>query len=277
MGGERLDLPPARRDQYGVFPSYFAGYAVEPSGYRVVRETGLNNWLLIATLSGGGRITLATGETLDIGPGEAVRYRPRAPNDYGLSPLHPKWEMLWTHVVARPHWTPLLEWPEAGAGVAVCRYAEPDRVYARLRQAVDATRGHGVLAEIEGMNAIEEALLLCRRGIEIPVERGLDGRVASAVAFVARHYARAIGVEEIAAAAGLSASRVSHLFRRDLGVSPREHLERVRIEKARGMLEMTALPVATIAEAVGFANPFHFSGRFRAVVGTSPTDYRRRP
>jgi AraC-like DNA-binding protein len=28
---------------------------------------------------------------------------------------------------------------------------------------------------------------------------------------------------------------------------------------------------------VGFANPYHFSTRFRALTGLSPTSFRRRP
>lgn len=262
--------------EYGVFPRYFAGYGLEGPGYRWVREVGLDNWLLIVTLSGGGRITDPDGTWREVGPGEAVRYRPRAYNDYGLAPGAERWEMLWVHVVARPHWKPLLDWPECGPGIATCRIPESDRVEELLRGAVEATRGQGVLAEIEGMIAIEEALLLCRRGVTFPPLKALDARVMRAVEFVARHYARPLGVPEMAEAAGLSPSRLSHLFRDEMGMSPREHLERVRLEKARRMLEMTSLPVATIAEAVGFPNPFHFSGRFRALVGTSPTEYRRK-
>ena len=49
-----------------------------------------------------------------------------------------------------------------------------------------------------------------------------------------------------------------------------------RMQRARVLLDETDLTVAQIGRAVGFADPYHFSRRFAAVVGRPPTFYRAR-
>lgn len=65
-------------------------------------------------------------------------------------------------------------------------------------------------------------------------------------------------------------------FRAAFGTSPRQHLIRLRLERARRMLEETSCPITTIALAVGFSTPSHFATTFRQHFGVRPTDVRRR-
>jgi AraC family transcriptional regulator of arabinose operon len=54
-------------------------------------------------------------------------------------------------------------------------------------------------------------------------------------------------------------------------------LERRRLETACTLLLGTARSIQEIAAAVGFANPFHFSTRFRRLIGRPPSAWRRSP
>lgn len=52
---------------------------------------------------------------------------------------------------------------------------------------------------------------------------------------------------------------------------------RVRIDLAREMLRRDEpRSVSSIARSVGFADPSYFSRRFKAIVGCSPSEYRKR-
>lgn len=64
-------------------------------------------------------------------------------------------------------------------------------------------------------------------------------------------------------------------FRTDTGMSPAPWLLRQRVEKARRLLETTDLPVDRVAERAGFGTPTAMRQQPRAVVGVSPTAYRR--
>ena len=56
-------------------------------------------------------------------------------------------------------------------------------------------------------------------------------------------------------------------------ITYREHQ---RLSRACQLLSVTAHAVQSIAAAVGYANPFHFSTRFRRFAGMSPRAYRHR-
>jgi AraC-like DNA-binding protein len=49
-----------------------------------------------------------------------------------------------------------------------------------------------------------------------------------------------------------------------------------RINRARQLLELTAMSIKEIAAEVGYENPFYFSLRFKKQTGTSPRDYRQK-
>ncbi|HEY8456663.1 MAG TPA: AraC family transcriptional regulator [Actinopolymorphaceae bacterium] len=85
---------------------------------------------------------------------------------------------------------------------------------------------------------------------------------------------RPVTLTELAAAAGVSPGYLSRLFRKEFGISPVAALELVRLLRAATLLQRSNLSVAAIAAACGFADPFHFSRRFRMVYRVPPRTYR---
>ena len=85
-----------------------------------------------------------------------------------------------------------------------------------------------------------------------------------------------IGVAELAATSGVSRGYLNRMFRAAFGLSVTEALERLRCGRAETLLVRTDLPAQAIAYQCGYADPSHFSHRFTALHGLSPTAYRRR-
>lgn len=79
---------------------------------------------------------------------------------------------------------------------------------------------------------------------------------------------------EMARRAGMSQSHLRRLFVQAFGVPPHEYLEQARLRKGAELLRDTGRPVGEIAQAAGYADPFHFSARFRKHFGVSPRAYR---
>lgn len=102
----------------------------------------------------------------------------------------------------------------------------------------------------------------------------VDPRVRTAMDLLCRRLNERLTVEDLADACCLSASRLAHLFREQVGQSPMRFLEAQRIRRARELLEHSALGVAEISDRVGFESPFYFSRRFSLAVGMSPRAYR---
>jgi AraC-like DNA-binding protein len=74
----------------------------------------------------------------------------------------------------------------------------------------------------------------------------------------------------------LGVSRFSELYLRFYGVSAIEDLLQARIRAAESLLTNASLTVSEVALRTGFASHAYFSRTFRARVGISPMEYRRR-
>jgi AraC family transcriptional regulator len=80
--------------------------------------------------------------------------------------------------------------------------------------------------------------------------------------------------------AGLCCLSVDHFlrsFRAAAGTTPYHYVLEQRLRRASAMLNTTAAPIATIAADCGFRNPSHFSVKFRARFGVSPSQFRKAP
>jgi AraC-like DNA-binding protein len=73
---------------------------------------------------------------------------------------------------------------------------------------------------------------------------------------------------------GVSAPSLRRHFVRATGLPPRAWIERQRMAQAERLL-LAGRPVAAVAEAVGYADAFHFSRVFRRVTGTAPSRWGR--
>jgi AraC-like DNA-binding protein len=87
-------------------------------------------------------------------------------------------------------------------------------------------------------------------------------------------YADPLGVDDMAAAAGLSRAHFSREFRRAFGVSPHVYLLTRRLERAAALLRNTDRSVVEICFAVGLQSLGSFTSSFTRTYGVSPTAYR---
>lgn len=85
---------------------------------------------------------------------------------------------------------------------------------------------------------------------------------------------RPVRLDELASATGFSSGHLSRAFRARYGMSVIAGLERIRLGRAEVLLRRSDLTVAQIARLCGFADPLHFSRRFRAANGCSPRAFR---
>jgi len=53
-----------------------------------------------------------------------------------------------------------------------------------------------------------------------------------------------------------------------------QYVGRLRLARARELLDRSRLNVAEVARASGFCDPFHFSRVFKREFGVSPRNYR---
>lgn len=90
------------------------------------------------------------------------------------------------------------------------------------------------------------------------------------------HYSERIDVPELAAMVDLSVSQFDRRFKSLFRMTPREYIQRVRIDAAIHLLVTTSQNVTDIAQACGFYDQSSFGKQFRKRTGMTPVEYRRR-
>lgn len=97
--------------------------------------------------------------------------------------------------------------------------------------------------------------------------------IEKACAFMHRHYAERINLDQLCRCAGLSKSTLLRAFTKSKGVTPYGYLENIRISEAKKLLEQGAAP-AEAALQTGFSDQSHFTNFFSRFIGLTPGAYR---
>lgn len=121
-------------------------------------------------------------------------------------------------------------------------------VYARIREAQDQQR--------------------------MPLRDRLDvanPRLIRAVEAMERAIEEPLSVPEIAEAAGASPRELERMFKRWLNTGPSAYYRRLRLDRARGLLQQTDLPVIEVAVKSGFASAAHFARAYKQRFGRPPS------
>ena len=108
----------------------------------------------------------------------------------------------------------------------------------------------------------------------IPDQRQ-DPRIRIVLDFLNANLHRRIRLTELAEAAKISPSRLSHLFKTEMGLSPGQYLMRLRMQKAGTLLATSRLSVKQIMAAAGYDDKSLFVRHFRRSFGLAPSEYRK--
>ncbi len=125
-------------------------------------------------------------------------------------------------------------------------------------------------------------LFLKRPGGQSQFGAPLDGPAATRPSlrelqeWIPAHLAEDLTVASLAERAFMSPRNFARAFRRELGVTPAAYIERLRVERARALLECSDAPAKAIAAQCGFATVETLRRAFARHVGTSPGAYRAR-
>ncbi|RNB77608.1 response regulator transcription factor [Brevibacillus panacihumi] len=99
--------------------------------------------------------------------------------------------------------------------------------------------------------------------------------IQSSLQYIHGHYHEPITLHDVADRVYLSSSHFSRLFKAEMRVTFVEYLTKYRVEQAKKLLKMTALPVEVIANHAGFTNAGYFATTFKRLENITPTEYRQ--
>ena len=101
-----------------------------------------------------------------------------------------------------------------------------------------------------------------------------DHNLRQAIRCIRENATSAIGVAQVARAAGLSRRELERRFIAALGHSPGREIATVQIQAVKSLLTETDWPLYRIAEKTGFAHPEYLNVAFKRHTGLTPRGYR---
>lgn len=103
----------------------------------------------------------------------------------------------------------------------------------------------------------------------------VNRQCASVRRYIDLHFKEAITLDQLAEASHMNKYYLSHVFKRQYGVSPINYMIGRRLEESKFLLAETDLSVSQIAQLLGFSSPSYFSQMFSKSQSVTPREYRQ--
>ncbi|MCQ6558499.1 AraC family transcriptional regulator [Paenibacillus mendelii] len=265
---------------HGELSVLFSGHA-KPRPSHQVGPAVRNYYLLHTVMSGRGTFEIE-GKQYDCERGDTFIIFPEVLFTYTSDAVTP-WYYRWV-AFKGPLSQPLLDslgMTPAQPIVHLHDLRDVIRIYRRLEYTLKHS-AYPELADLEANGLLR--LMLKEFGVEnagrlafhtqsaIP---DIDRQIKQAVRWLSLQYAQQISIEDLSRTLGYHRTHLSKMFKQATGLSPMKFLLKVRMERARELLDgQKHLTIDHVASSVGFTDALYFSKQFRKWYGSSPTEYR---
>jgi transcriptional regulator GlxA family with amidase domain len=104
-----------------------------------------------------------------------------------------------------------------------------------------------------------------------------DGKIRDAEAYLQKHFATPVSIEQLARAMAMSPRNLIRRFKAATGRVPGDYVQTLRIAAAREVLERGGgISIQEVCSEVGYEDVAFFRQLFKRHTGLSPAEYRSR-
>ncbi|MBB3109837.1 AraC-like DNA-binding protein [Paenibacillus phyllosphaerae] len=244
----------------------------------------VHNYYLVHTILSGRGTYQTNNQTYTLGAGDTFVIFPETLFTY-TSDEHDPWTYRWVAFRgdSADSWIQQLGFSPAHPFVQLTKTSFIKRLYQQMEQTLKQ-QSNVELADLEVSGLLR--LLLKELGeanadkLTLPAassEPDIDRQIKQAIRWMSLQYADQISIESLSRTLGYHRTHLSKMFKQATGYSPAQFLLRVRMERARELLDSQPhLLIDQVASSVGYNDALHFSRQFHKLVGCSPTAYRHR-
>lgn len=264
-------LPSARAKSTFFYPICVGKFIYEP-GYKLYRKS-YDSFLLMYISSG--QLTLEYDEKIKIvSEGEFVILNCYEPHGY-YSDIG--WKSLWCHFdgpTAMEYYKIIIE--KYGN---IFRIANPYFIISKMQVIYNSCILGGNKQEplfSKLLTDILTAIIISDNPITEHKNRAdSSNMIDESVAYINKHFAENISVNELAERATLSQYYFIRLFKKQTGYTPHEYIVNLRLSAAKYLLCTSSASIKEICFSTGFSCESAFCNTFKKNVGISPAQYRQ--
>ena len=140
-----------------------------------------------------------------------------------------------------------------------------------MREYRDKKEGYSILIR----NSLSSLIVCLARNGSGSKQSGNEHITSSVKRYAEKNIKNEIHLSDIARELNFSLTYVSITFKREMGMTFRDYLKKIRLERACRYLRTTEMTVAEIAENVGYSDAAFFFKIFKKELGVTPGEYRK--
>lgn len=238
----------------------------------------LGSYALILMVAGRGYYCDARGLKTELRSGDAVVVFPEMAHAYGPQP-DSEWTQIY-YVFSGPQFDLWRRRRLLRADHPVLHLGAPDYWQQRLRAVLPgdarevAQSGAALRAFGRFLDVLAEMLATDKESAD---SVGRDAWLERSLRHLGQRSGKGwLTPQDVAQEVGLSYENFRKRFVQLTGESPGQYQKRRRLEWACAAIYQGQHTIKQIADALDFCDVFHFSKAFKQVVGTTPSDYRKR-
>lgn len=124
--------------------------------------------------------------------------------------------------------------------------------------------------------AMTDALIDFTERVSLSKKNGVSKPIAACQEYIFSHMYEDIPLQRLSELTGLNRNYLSHLFKKETGMTISYYIQKERVEEAKRLLELTDEPLSTIASRLNFYDQTHFNKIFKKHTSITPKHYRDR-
>lgn len=153
---------------------------------------------------------------------------------------------------------------------------EPKRILARLMEEFSGEKPYG---EQMVRSLLAQVLILVYRSCPenfSTLESGVNNQIREVQQFIEENFSQDLKIADLAQRFYMNHCYLTHLFKKQVGYSPKQYLLLNRLSYGQELLETTGLSVSQIASRCGFGDANNFIRAFRESFGVPPNQFRQK-
>ncbi|MFP7492677.1 helix-turn-helix domain-containing protein [Terribacillus saccharophilus] len=121
----------------------------------------------------------------------------------------------------------------------------------------------------------EAIFTFTRRVSEVKAQKHI-GTITTCKKYIYTNRFEKITHDDVANSVHLSHSYLSVLFKKEVGISVRSYIQKVKIEEAKNLLAYTNIPISEISSLLHFTDQSYFTKVFKKFAGITPKQYKEK-
>lgn len=236
--------------------------------FGIIRKNGRLDYHILIIKYGHCMVDLE-GEKHNIGENDIIIYEPNQKQEYYFLDKHS--ESYWLHF-SGTRTKSLLDICHLKNGIYHIRNV--NEIYLILEHMIRAYNKKNVLGERKEIKCASILIeLICQLSEDINDEYAYHSISDELMNYIHHNYTSNISFDEFSQNHGISAHRLTQIFKEQTGLTPHKYKLNLQLIDAKWLLKNSELNISEIANKIGFSDPLYFSRVFKKYTGFSPKEF----